>query len=238
LNKNIFLIIILFTISVGTGLYGINPGGMINNYCNLPEQDTIQERQVLYNGIIWTNRYHRIEGDQFLFSGFFMPGTVSINGKTFQNVRIKYNILEDEIITPVNIEDILQLNKEMVDSFSISFEDKIYRFINIRSDTLKDLTGYVNILYKGNTSFFVKHIKTITPSFTSKSDGNFIENHRMYLVKDNLVHTINGTRTLFRVLNADKEQIRNFIKKNKLRISKKNPESFVPVIRFYDSISQ
>lgn len=154
------------------------------------------------------------------------------------NVRIKYDILADEIIIPVNSEDILQLNKEMVDSFTISFEDKVYRFTNIRNDTLKGFAGYVNLLYKGSSSFYVKYIKTISPSFTPKSDGNFIQNHRMYLVKDNQIHPINGTRTLFRVLNADKELIRNYIKKNKLRISKKNPESFVPVIRFYDSISQ
>jgi hypothetical protein len=232
------LIIILFTISIGTGLYGINPENLINICSNIPDQDTVIERQLLYNGIIWTNRYHRIEGDQFLFSGFFIPGTVSIDGKTFQNVRIKYDILSDEIITPVNSEDILQLNKEMVDSFTISFEDKVYRFTNFRNDTLKGLTGYVNLLYKGCSSFYVKYTKSVSPSFTPKSDGNFIENHIMYLMKDNLVYPINGTRTLFRVLNADKEQIRNFINKNKLRISKKNPESFVPVIRFYDSISQ
>jgi hypothetical protein len=237
-NKNIFLIIISLAVSFGTGLYGINPEKQINSHSKISDQDTVKERQLLYNGIIWTNRYHRIEGDQFLFSGFFMPGTISINGKTFQKVRIKYDILADEIITPVNSEDILQLNKEMIDSFTISFEDKIYRFTNIRNDTLRGLTGYVNMLYKGFSSFYVKYTKSVSPSFTLKSDGSFIQNHMMYLVKDNLVYPVNGTKTLFRVLNADKEQIRNYIKKNKLKISNKNPESFVPVIRFYDSIRQ
>jgi hypothetical protein len=58
----------------------------------------------------------------------------------------------------------------------------------------------------------------------------------MYLVKDKIVYPISGTKTLFRVLNAEKGQLRNFIRKNKLKISKKIPESFVPVIRFYDRI--
>jgi hypothetical protein len=238
MNKTFFLIAIFSAILFETDLSGSNPGKLISFNSSISDQDTIWERQLLYNGIIWTNRYHRIEGDQFLFSGFFLPGTVSMNGRTFQNVRVKYDILEDEIITPVNIEDILQLNKEMVDSFSISFEDKVYRFINFRNDTLKDLTGYVNILYNGNASFCVKHKKTITPDFTAKSDGNFVQNDVMYLVKNHQAFPVNGTKSLFRVLHADKEAIRNFIKKNKLRISQKNPESFVPVIRFYDSISQ
>jgi hypothetical protein len=238
MNRIFFWIIILFTIIERSGLYGIDPRGQIINYSNIPEQDTIEKKQVLYNGIIWTNMYHRIEGDQFLFSWLFIPGTISINGTTFKNVRIKYDIYSDEIITPLNSEVILQLNKELVDSFNISFEDKVYRFTNIRNDTLMDFGGYVNLLYKGRSSFYVKYKKSISPSITSKSDGNFYQNHIMYIVKDNHIQPIDGIKTLFKVLNANKEQIRKFIKKNKLKISKKIPESFVPVIRFYDSISQ
>ena len=238
MNRNIFLIIILSTISVGTGLYGINPEKLINIYSNTSVQDTIKERQVLYKGIIWKNKYHRIQGDQFLFSDLFLPGSVTINGKIFKNVRIKYDIFSDEIITPVNSEVILQLNKEMVDSFTISFEDKVYRFTNIRNDTLKNFTGYINLIYKGSSAFYVKYKKLISPSNTPKSDGYFIQNHMMYLMKDNIVYPIKGTKTLYKSLNADKKQIRNYIKKNKLKVSKKIPESFVPVIRYYDSIGQ
>jgi hypothetical protein len=39
-----------------------------------------------------------------------------------------------------------------------------------------------------------------------------------------------------KVLINDKEMIKNYIKINKLRISEKEPESFIPVIRYYDSI--
>jgi hypothetical protein len=238
MNRIFFWIIIIFTIIERSGLYGIDPGGQIINYSSIPEQDTIEKKQVLYNGVIWTNMYHRIEGDQFLFSWLFIPGTISINGTTFKNVRIKYDIYSDEIITPLNNEVILQLNKELVDSFTISFEDKVYRFTNFRKDTLKDFGGYVNLLYEGRSSFYVKYKKSISHSITSKSDGNFYQNHMMYIVKDNQIYPIDGTKALFKVLNANNEQIRNFIKKNKLKISKKIPESFVPVIRFYDSIGQ
>jgi hypothetical protein len=238
MTKNIILSIISFIISLETSLCAINQGEPGNICSNISEQDTIKERQILYNGIVWKNMYHLVDGDQFLFAEFFMPGTISINSKTFKNVRIKYDIFSDEIITPVNDEDILQLNKEMVDSFSVSFEDKTYRFTNIRNDTLKGFTGYFNILYKGRSSFYVKYKKSISSFETSKGDDHFIQTHKMFLVKDNTIYQIKNTKDLFTVLKANKEQIRNFIKKNKLRISRESPESFVPVIRFYDSISQ
>jgi hypothetical protein len=109
-------------------------------------QDSVWEKQLLYNGIIWKNKYHRILGDQFLFSDLFLPGTIFTHGKQFGNVRIKYDIFSDEIITPVSQEDILQLNSEMVDSFLIVSGDKTYRFINNKDDTISGLKGYVNLL--------------------------------------------------------------------------------------------
>ena len=148
MNRNIFLIIILFTTFPETGLFGIYLQMQNNFSSNILVQDTTNERQILYNGTIWTNRYHRIKGDQFLFSGLFLPATVSKNGKTFKNVSIKYDIYSDEIITPVNSEDILQLNKEMVDSFTLSFENKTYKFTNIQA-----LRGISMFYTKGNQLF-------------------------------------------------------------------------------------
>jgi hypothetical protein len=205
---------------------------------NITEQDTIKERQILYNGILWTNRYHRIEGHQFLFSDFFLPGKVTINGRTFKDVRIKYDIFSDEIIIPINRDDIIQINKEMVDSFSLSYENRVYRFTTNRENTLKGFTGYFHELYYGKSSFYVKYKKSISPSSDPKSDGKFIQNHQMYLVKDSIVYPITSIKALLEVLNADKDQIRDYIKKNRLKISKKIPDSFVPVISYYDSISQ
>jgi hypothetical protein len=62
--------------------------------------------------------------------------------------------------------------------------------------------------------------------------------HKVYLVKDKIVHPIITKNDLFNALNTDKVQIKNYLKRNKLKVSKKNPESFIPVIRFCDSISQ
>jgi hypothetical protein len=57
-------------------------------------------------------------------------------------------------------------------------------------------------------------------------------------VKDNIAYTLTDKSDLFEVLKKDKAQIRDFMKKNKLRVSKKDPESFVPIIRYYDSLSR
>jgi hypothetical protein len=238
MNRIVFMFGIILAFSSGYDVYGIKPTELNPFGTSLADQDSIRERQILYNGTVWTNRYHRIRGDQFLFSAFFIPSAVTINGKTFNNVRIKYDIYADEIITPVNREDILQLNKEVVDSFTINSENKIYKFTNVMADTMKSFKGYVSVLYKGKSALYLKYIKTITPFVTTEYDGSFNQISILYFRRGNEIYPIKSISDLLKILSIQKDQIRNFIKKNKLKVSKKIPDSFIPVIRFYDSISQ
>lgn len=241
MNRIVFVWIFIFTIAAENCIFSISSHQSVTNISNISEQDTLKENQTLYSGKVWKNMYRRVNGDQFLFTNYFLPGTVSIDGKTFKNLLIRYDIYSEEIMIPVNREEIVQLNKEMIDSFSITFENKVYRFIKIQEDTLNGLKGYkdyFNVLYKKESALYIKYKKEISPDITDKSDGEFIESHKVYLVKDKTAYPIMTKNDLYNALNIDKVQIKNWLKSNKLKVSNKNPENYIPVIRFYDSISQ
>lgn len=205
---------------------------------NLIKQDTLQENQILFNGRLWRNFYYMVKEDQFLFSKEFLSGSLTINDKTFTNVKIKYDIYNDEILTPIDPGGIMQLNKEMVDSFSVSFQNKTYQFIKIKEDSLKGLEGYFNVIYKGKTALYVKYSKKIDRSAIEGKYDTFYPLTRIYFLRDGIFHQIGSKKDLFKVLNSRKTQIKDFIKKNKLRVSKNVPESFIPVVRFYDNINR
>jgi hypothetical protein len=225
-------------ISARSGLYGIgyNDSGSVR--FSIIEQDSLKENQILYNGKIWKNLYYMVKKDQFLFSNELLPGSITINGKTFNNINFRYDIYNDEIITPTNNGTILKLNKEMIDSFSILFQNKKYQFTAIRTDSVKGFNGYVNVLYKGKSALYVKYRKAIDLLAVDDKYDIFYQFHRIYIVKDGIVHQIAGKGDLFKVLNEAKVQLKDYMKKNRLKVSNKNPESFIPVIRFYDNISQ
>jgi len=241
MKRNAIMCIFLLTISARISLFSIYSHESETFIQSVIEQDTLKESQNLYNGKVWTNRYRKINEDQFLFTNYFLPGTVSTNSKTFRNLLIKYDIYSDEILIPVNNDEILQLNKEIIDSFSIIFENKVYKFMKIQVDTLneiKDYKGYFCVLYKQVSALYIKYKKDILPSIKDKNDVEFVQTHKIYFVKDKIVHPIKTKNDLFNTLNADKEQIKNYLRNNKLKVSNKNPESFIPVIRYYDNISQ
>jgi hypothetical protein len=205
--------------------------------CNqISVQDTLKERQTLYNGIIWTNKYHKFEGDQYLFSDVFLPGSLSFNNHLFRNLELRYDILSDEIMIPRDRDAIVQLNKEMVDSFTLVFENKSYRFLNFRSDSLLGSGGYFNVLYEGKSALYAKYIKSITTIITDKSNGFFNQTMHLILVLNGKDYKISKLKDIMNLLPAQSAQIRTFIREQKLKVTIKNPESFVPVVRFYDSL--
>jgi hypothetical protein len=241
MNRMVFMSILLLTISAINSPLEIYSNRPETAPSVLNEQDSLKENQSLYSGKVWKNMYRRINGDQFLFTDYFLDGVVTANGRTYNNLKIKYDIFSDEILIPVDLEEIVQVNKEIIDSFSISYENRVYRFENINVDLLKkknDFNGYFRVLYKEKSALYLKYRKNISPNITDKSDGDFIETNKVWLVKDNTVYQVLSENDLFNALNIDKMILKNYLRSNKFKYSKKNPESLIPIIRYYDSISQ
>lgn len=238
MSRYYFLIPLFFMVFTGDELYGIDRAIPSELYVIKSHPDSIKENQVLYNGRIWQNMYVTTQGDQFLFSKEFLPGALSISGKTFTAINLKYDIFKDEILTPADTGGILQLNKELVDSFSLSFQNKIYHFLKIKEDSLNDTGNYFNVLYKGKTTLYISYSKKIDKLSVEGKYDKFYQIVRIYFKKDNKAYLLNSKGDLIKVLAEHKAMIKKFIKDNRLNITDKEPESFIPVIRYYDSLGQ
>ena len=198
--------------------------------------DTIAENQVLYRGRIWRNLYRKIEGNQFFMADEFLRGSVSIEGKTYSGLYLKYDIFNDEILTTSNKEIIIQLNKEMIDSFSIDFFNSIHHFRQIRKDSSSVVSGYVDILYHGNISLVIKYMKKINPVSAFKEFDNFFQMHRIYIERDGTTSLVNSKNDIIRLFPDDKQKIKDFLRSNRLKVKKDIPESFVPLIAFCNTL--
>jgi hypothetical protein len=200
------------------------------------QRDTIPDNQILYNGRVWRNLNTNVKENQFLFSREFLTGSVTMRGKTFSNIRIKYDILKDEILTPGNPGKILQLNKEMVDSFSLLFNNIKYQFVKIQGDSLSGLEGYCNILHRGKYPLYVKYVKKIGKLADEEKYDKFYQINRIYLIRNGLLHPVSGKNDLVKLLSEDKVAIRNFINKNNITISKEDPASFITVLSYLETL--
>ena len=207
--------------------------------CQTYIQQNPSDKKVLLNGRIWHNQYSKAVGDQFFLSAtFFLKGSVTYNGRKFSDLDIQYDIANDELILKIGSYPVIIMNKEMVDSFSLHFGIRNYHIINTGNDTSGVLKGYVNVLYDGPTALYTKYTKKILPLAVDGRYDLFIQEHRIYLRKGTEVEPVAGKRRFFELLADKKKEIRHFIKSGRVKVKQKDPETFVPVLKYYDSISE
>jgi hypothetical protein len=204
---------------------------------NPRKQDTTG-KQILYNGRLWHNLYYRVKGDQFLFTSGLLPGTVTIQGRLFRNVLVIYDIYKDELLALNDNGMIIQLNKEKIDEFNFEYNFRRYQFENLEADSLNNLEGYVNVLFDGEMSLFVKYRKEIEMLAVENKYDQFYQVHHIYLRNEGINYLIRGKRSFLKHLSDKKQQVRNFIKTNKLQVIKKDPDSFVPVLEYYTNLKK
>jgi len=212
--------------------------GSLNKQIDLDLKGPSREDQTLFNGRVWRNLYYKVREDQFLYSKSYLPGSVSIDGTTFRNVNLLYDIYTDEIITHTFNGSFLQLNKEMVDSFSIVFDNTKRYFFKTDIDTIKGYNGYMNILYTGKSSLHVKYKKEIELLAVDRKFDEFYQVHKIYLIRDSTINLVSNRRDLFLMFGEDKASVKSYIKRNKLFVTIKKPESLIPVIKYYDILKK
>jgi hypothetical protein len=200
----------------------------------LPAQHALEsDNQVLYNGREWKDIHNLVRGHQFLFSDSVLSGTVFIKNTKFEDILLKYDIYNDEIITPLFSGGFLQLNREMVDSFYLCFNRRDYRFSRL-PDMLAN--GYFNLLYEGKSILAVKYSKFIKKRAVDDTFDKFLEERSTCLLSHGKLYEIRGRRSLIKVFPHDREMIRNYLKNNSIQLTKNEIESFIPVLRYIDGL--
>lgn len=235
MRKFHLVIAVLLTISIEADSQEIAPGRTRPDPDYREKQVNI-ENQILYNGRVWRNLYSRVRGNQFLFTGMFLPGTVLINGKLFTGLELMYDIYNDELLIKSDHGLILKLNKEVIDGFTMEYNNRNYDFQKFEEKGNKQVEGYFNVLYKGNPELLVKYKKEIRLLAVNNTYDLFSQYHHIYLKKDGVIHLINKTKDIIDLYGYDNKVIRNFIKTRRLTVTKKNPESFIPLVEFCESL--
>lgn len=203
-----------------------------------PVRDNPQEDFLIMNGKLWRNLYLGIKGNPYFMTGDFLNGDITFNGKVFSDRIFKYDTYNDEIVLWINTSTTIILNKEMVSEFNINYLGQKYHIINLGEDTTSIISGFVNVYYDGPTPLYVKYRKEIEILAVDNRYDLFIDLHRTYIKKDGQILQVSGKGELFKILSERKEQLKQYIKANKLRVTKKEPRSFIPVLEYYDKLGQ
>lgn len=193
----------------------------------------------LYNGTNYLFYNNNIQdGIPYFESKNFNIGYIVYNGILYENIQLLYDIVKEEVITYVpNTGFAFRLFNDKISSFGL-LNHNFIRFVKDSTEKLMK-TGFYDVLYSGtHNTLYVKHIKNIGEDLSSGKLRNFIiESRAYYLKKNELIYHIKNKKDVLKILSEKKTEIKQFIRKNDLKLKKNMDMPMTKIIAYYDSLS-
>lgn len=199
-------------------------------------EDFISIHSGLINGSEYSEPPLNDERFPFYKQVDWMSGEVTYNNERYTDVSMMYDLLSDNLIAenPVNGQEI-QLVKARVSAFTLDGD----RFVNIRSQHLAGLPeeGFYQLLYDGKSTVMVKHLKI----FEEKIEDRLVvfyykEKRRIYVRIGDSYVKVSRKGDLLKLFGEKKDEVRSYMRKNKVKISRQNPSSFSALVAYYDTL--
>jgi hypothetical protein len=84
----------------------------------------------------------------------------------------------------------------------------------------------------------VKQKKLIKELAIQNKYDEFYQEESLYILKNEIFYRISRKKDLLNVLSDKEVQLKNFLREKRIKVRKKDPESFLPAIIFYDNLKK
>ncbi|MCG2418950.1 hypothetical protein K8089_07935 [Aequorivita sp. F47161] len=196
-----------------------------------------QDNTGLYNGTEFTDLFLNTDGSYRYFNAFdYTKGSVTYKGQYYVNVLLKYDLLEDNLLT--RSEDNLSIfNVKLIPQFVNSFSIYNRHFVRL-TDTNLNLSGngYFEVAVLGNDlELYIKHTKKKKDkALKSGIQYRFSEADFYILKSDGKYNIVSSPRDMRKILPQKEEEIKSYYKTYKKRY-KSNPNVFMAnLVKYLD----
>lgn len=198
------------------------------------------ENTGLFNGTEFKDVYVNTDKTFRYFEQYnFVKGTVVYHNQVYTNVLLRYDLLDDNVIT--KSDDNLglfnvKLQAEAVSEFTIN----AHQFVQL-NDTKLDSKGhnFFEVGYEGTSlSMYIKHNKKKREKAVGSAvQYSFIPHNYYMLHYNNTYHTITSIKDLRRAIPEKEKEIRSYYKSYQA-LYKSNPAVFmVQIAKYLDGVS-
>jgi len=242
MRKSVYLILgacLLCQVAIGqdsvpdTGLTRI----AYNNAISFYHQFTNKTAR-LYNGIHHLGYPNHIEGFAYFPDNAFHTGSVVYDGIRYSNVPMKYDAFQDELVILHYSRLAMSLHSEKVKEFTYSGR----RFIRLVPDSVRYswlFTGFYEELHKGpRVTLLARRKKFIEEKVTDQLEQRFILSEFYFIHRDDTWYVVRGFKSLLQILHEHAREIRQYLKKNKMRYRKHREAVIIMAVQHFEALKQ
>lgn len=201
----------------------------------IPKLKSDQEN--LVQGRFYSPNYFPIKGSPFLTKEWNF-GIVQLLGKEYQSMPIWYDIFIDEVILLIKQDTKLhfvRMNKPQIQYFTIG--DK--RFINLAYSEYQDLPldpGFYEVGLRDKVSLLIRRRNQLDEEDKTLIQF-FIRRDQWFMILDDEVFQLRGRKSLLEAVGDHRKQdVKRFLKQEKIRLKQAGDEEWLQVVQFINSL--
>jgi hypothetical protein len=177
------------------------------------------------------------EGHPFFQFDHYDTGSILYDGVLYNNVRMLFDLAQDVlVIDPPFHSSAIQLFNDKVEAF-VLFGHNFVRIASDSANLWKLATGFYEVMYRGSSVLLRKDSKNIQQTVVYDGLQVFVkEKVSYYLKKNGIYYPVNNKKELMNVLADAKKIIRQFMRKNKINLSRDSDNALIRIVAFYDGM--
>lgn len=189
-------------------------------------------------GEVYRPEHIYAQGHPYFITDEYTIASLSVGNTAFEKLKARYNIATDQLIIKAKVDSGLLVNMVTKEDWINSFKINGHFFVN--SGKLypdKNVKGYVEEVYKGKRTFYIKYRKKFIDTYNDATPEGFFS-----IVKTNKYVYENGIfipvdkKSAFLKLYSDKKSIKKFMRENKIRYSKASTVQLNLLMQFCDGL--
>jgi hypothetical protein len=190
----------------------------------------------IYNGVQYRRYPYRLDyGQPFFMGDSLAAGSVIFDGQLYNNVRLMYDEVNDQVITTDwQGDNLVQLYKDRVASFRIGSHD----FLNVKNEpSLRP--GYYRIVYNGSSQMLARETKSIQVKTlrTGETERSVYGSTDYYLKTAKGFQKFNRLTALMNLFGKQEKEVQKYISRQRVK-NRSGPEvMFIEAASYYDAIT-
>jgi hypothetical protein len=177
------------------------------------------------------------EGHPYFDQDHMQTGSVLYNGILYKNVPLIYDLVRGLLVTfDVSKTFKISFINQQVDSFTI----QNHLFVHLKDSLNPALPrhGFYEVLYNGRTTLLKKEKKSIREDLSFSTINRYVDANptAYYLKKDSTWYTIYNRKGLFRAFRDKSQELKKFLRSNKIRFKDDKDNTLIKSAAWYDSL--
>ncbi len=239
--KSNTLMLLVFFISLMTGIGQNTPEDSIA--ISKAKYNTIQfflqsmkESSPVYQGREFISYGNNIKGSPFFLHTEPVEGILEYNGIEYPGILFAYDLVIDKIVLKNFTNEYMMIAaSEKIRGFKLANHSFFRPDADIKFRGLND-TGFYEILYQGKSTVISKKSKKVQYYQGEDIPYQFRTYSSYYIYDQEHFRKVSSQKDLISVFKTKDNDVRKFIRSNKIKFKKNREETLIKSAKFYDQL--